>query len=104
MSAWPEACPTAQDMERVTEWPVDDPFGWIDFVEDLWWSSDALIRHTQRRLYLSTGGWSDNEAIAAAMRGSLLWFFGFVSHRRGGHYVIDLTRLRHLSQVRQEVD
>ncbi len=87
--------PTDDELQRISAWPFNDPLGWVDFVVDAWWASDQLVTWTQRRLYLSTGGWGDNEDIVGAMRANfVLWSVGFVSHRRGGHYVFDLTRLR----------
>ncbi len=86
--------PTDDDLQRISGWSLTDPLGWIEFVCEVWHWPDWGIRRTQRRLYMSTGGWNGNEEIVAAMQGSLLWRLGFVSHRRGGHYVFDLTRLR----------
>ena len=90
--------PSARELEMVKRWPIGDPLGWVEFIDGLWTYRD-YSRRTQRRWHLSTGGWSGNEDIVAAMRSSLLWCYGFASHRRGGHYVFDLTRLRQLQGV-----
>lgn len=86
--------PTDDELQRISAWPLDDPLGWIDFVYGIWRWPDWGIHRTQRRLYLSTGGWSGNESIVEAMRTHILWWVSFVSHRRGGHYALDMTRLR----------
>lgn len=87
--------PTEEQLQAIGSWPLKDPMGWLDAIAEWWWGFDAsLIRYTQRRVYLSTGGWSGNEELIAAMQGSFLWFIGFESSRRGGHFVLNLTRLR----------
>ena len=86
--------PTDADLGRIEAWPHTDPFGWLDFVVGLWHWPDFGVHRTQRRLYLSTGGWSGNESIIWAMGTNMLWHMAFVSHRRGGHSVLDLSRLR----------
>ncbi len=88
--------PTDEELEKIAAWPTKDPMGWVTLVSRLWNYGPPYIRRTQRRWYLSTGGWSGNEDIIGAMRRSYLWGFSFVSHRRGGHYVLDMTVLRML--------
>ena len=79
----------------VREWdfvkhPVNE---FLTYLESIWWMPAWGIRRTQRRLYLSTGGWSGNEDIMGALEGNDV-FFGlyWVSSRRGGHYVFDVPR------------
>jgi hypothetical protein len=86
--------PTEAELERVRFWSVTEALGWVDYVSGLWEYGEPYCRRTQRRWYLSTGGWSGNESVIEAMHDSILWGFAFLAHRRGGHYVLDLTALR----------
>lgn len=93
--------PTDFDLQRISAWPFNDPLGWVDFACFIWHWPDWGIHRTQRRVYMSTGGWSGNEEIVGAMRANVLWKVGFVSCRRGGHYIFDLTRLRTAQEWRK---
>ena len=79
----------------------------IEYVQSIWWHSDwgiragKLVRDSvtgaaSRRWDVSTGGWSGNEEIIAALeRGSKgdgrvpiswFWIICWTMSRRGGHY------------------
>ena len=89
--------PTEPELDKIREWPHTDPLGWLDFIRSVWGWENWGWHRTQRRLYFSTGGWSGNEDIIGAMRDNwILWHLGFTLHRRGGHFVFDLTRMREL--------
>lgn len=91
--------PLQEDLDTLSSWPMARAGEWLGLACRMWWMGDSLIHRTQRRLYLSTGGWSGNEDIAGAMMGSFLWAIVWVSSRRGGHHVLDLTTFKWLSDA-----
>lgn len=101
----PEGYPTEETLQRIARWEITPSGWWADcrallaFVRQLWhfgdwgWleeplSADGLLIPRPMRLYrLSTGGWSGNENLIAAMEENFLfWGLCWYSHRRGGHY------------------
>jgi hypothetical protein len=99
--------PTEQALEVVEKWHWDDAKGWFKFIEELWAYHDfgwkekdephEWQNHKQykdkivHRYYISTAGWSGNEAIIHAMqRNSMMWHLNWVQSRRGGHYIFEL--------------
>ena len=79
--------PTDEELQRIREWPLNDPTGWLEFCRSIWWAADwgwpSLFGE------VSTGGWSGNEDIIAAMQDAhfgLLWGQVWTTTRRGGHY------------------
>lgn len=91
--------PEPEDLDALSFWPMAKAAEWVDTARRIWWAGDTLTRRTSRRLYLSTGGWSGNEDIVGAMRSSPLWSMCWLSSHRGGHHVLDLTRLKWLSDA-----
>lgn len=62
-------------------WPGDDPWGWTEF------DGKDDFGKAIRVYHVSTGGWSGNEDIIAAMRENWIgWSMTWMEHRRGGHY------------------
>ena len=94
--------PTLEALEIVEKWHWFDAKGWFEFIKTIWWYpnwgwKEKEEPHEYRkdknayRYYLSTGGWSGNEAIIAAMqRNSMMWNLNWVQSRRGGHYIFEL--------------
>lgn len=96
--------PTPEFLDAVTKWNyIGDFKDWFEFIRDGWWNSEwgftsepvinedgeSVIRYN-----ISTGGWSGNEDIIAAMSENFIcWSFSWVSHRRGGHYVFEVKEL-----------
>lgn len=84
--------PTDAALERLRQWDIADPRGWLEFARSLWWSKDWGWPKLEGEV--STGGWSGNESIIAAMREAhfgILWHQVWWQTRRGGHYLISLT-------------
>ena len=85
--------PTEEFLEAVKKWDLHDPIGWFAFIKSGWWMPDWGWHETTRRYRISTGGWSGNEEILAAMEGNfVLWSMAFVRYERGGHYEFEKRR------------
>ena len=66
---------------------ADDAPGWFAFIKSRWWAADWGWTEEAGVYHISTGGWSGNEALIAAMRDNVpLWWATWESARRGGHY------------------
>jgi len=83
--------PDEEELETIRTWKGDDLRGLMEYIHDLWkyadcgyWGQDPY----ERIFNLSTGGWSGNEDIIAAMQSNYVWWMMFwKSSERGGHYV-----------------
>lgn len=90
--------PTDEELERLTKWDYNDAPGWFAFAKEVgnYWPDDEFWDEVNGRYYISTGGWSGNEDIIAAMRENrVLWMFWWESHRSGGHYSFASSAVRH---------
>lgn len=93
--------PDEDDLRRIAAWPHEDFGGLLDFVRERWmyasvgyWKADAVLGI----LNASTGGWSGNESLVAALGNNrMFWTLCWISSRRGGHYEFDLTRVAKMS-------
>ena len=87
--------PTPAELRRIRAWQFEDGFDvLLAFVRSLWWAPEWGWTQTQRRYYISTGGWSGNEDLIAALRAnrSLFWTLCWISSRRGGHYQFEVPK------------
>ena len=84
--------PTQETLDAIKEWPVNDPEGWFDFVEDAWTYNDSFRRTFRgRHIEAATGGWSGNESLIGAMaENGIIWAVCWQSSHRGGLYVFDI--------------
>lgn len=85
--------PTEAAYQRIKNWPVTlEPVALLDFIGSLWkypdrWTVDDGI------YTVSTGGWSGNEDLLAALRENpVYWMTTWVKSVRGGHYVFAANR------------
>lgn len=79
--------PDERDLERIREWPWADFPGLMEFVRSIWWMPEWGWRKHGAQYSISTGGWSGNESIIAALADNrLFWMTCWESSRRGGHY------------------
>lgn len=74
---------------------------WFAFIKSIWWTPewgwfeedtlDDIFAKSVRQYSLSTGGWSGNESIIAAMqRNHMMWSMCWLQSRRGGHYIFQI--------------
>ncbi len=96
--------PTDEELGRIRAWPwTDDMTEWFAFIRTCWWmpewgwseheAADPVLKRSARRYDISTGGWSGNEDIIAAMVDNwMLWTTTWCESRRGGHYVFLVPR------------
>jgi hypothetical protein len=97
--------PTDEQIAHIKAWPYEDPTGWFAFIKTSghWWPTEAwgwderddvdVIVKAVRVYEISTGGWSGNEELIAAMRDNdMLWSLTWYQSRRGGHYTFMVRR------------
>lgn len=86
--------PTEEALNRITEWPWRETLRMLEFVRELWRYPNFWTQQGDR-LCISTGGWSGNESLIAAMRKNVVfWKLCWHQSTRGGHYEFDLSRAR----------
>lgn len=87
--------PTSEALDKIRDWEVrsfDDLHALWSFVESLWYYPDYFRVDGPGNWYVSTGGWSGNEDIIAALQHNyLFWSLCWVQSRRGGHHIFTLT-------------
>jgi hypothetical protein len=84
--------PTEVALTRIVDWPHTDMPGLLEYARELWTYQDRWTVEGEK-LFVSTGGWSGNESIIAAMGRNLFWLLCWEQSRRGGHYIFDLSRM-----------
>ena len=86
--------PTEEELEKIRRWPGKDYHDWMAFIRSLWTYADCGYWKQEENTYdISTGGWSGNEEIIAAMQDNfVLWSMYWCQSRRGGHYVFASCR------------
>lgn len=87
--------PTDVALGRIETWPYNDPKGWFNFINDIWylrsWGWTEGYTDGRYQYHISTAGWSGNESIIRAMQqNDILWSDAWVQSRRGGHYIFEL--------------
>ena len=82
--------PTAGTLTQLKTWPFQDVAGWFALAKKAWHFSHFFREEETpegTRYWLSTAGWSGNEALIRAMQAhDLLWCDTWRSSRAGGHY------------------
>ena len=90
-----DGCPTGKSLGRVMNWPADDFAGLALFVTGHLWQRDygkygnsMCDSGKLDTLILTTGGWSGNEAIIAAMEKNVVWWMNYWAESKlGGWYL-----------------
>ena len=83
--------PTESVLKKIREWDITKSHvsELLEYVQGLWTYPDRFVRK-RHSLYLSTGGWSGNEDIIAALQDNyLFWALYWYRSQRGGHYWFD---------------
>lgn len=94
-----EGYPTDEELQRLRDWDMADPRGWLDFARSLWhwadWGWPTPAVKSEEPIEVSTGGWSGNESIIEAMQQAhfgVLWHAVWEQTRKGGHYILSLPK------------
>ena len=93
-----EGYPTEEFLEwiRTYDCVKNSPFEFIQIILNEWYHGDYGWKiqrkyKGERKVFVSTLGWSGNEEMIAAMRDNFaFWAFSYFSHQRGGHYTFIL--------------
>lgn len=110
-----EGYPHDEDLEKVRTWDLTKDFNvelpkFLDFIQENWWSPDWgwHIKEEEEdgkkknKLYLSTGGWSGNEDMIAAMKQNFIfWTMCWEQSRRGGHYIFEIKTIKQLKDAKK---
>ena len=77
--------PTEETLKAFSQWPFEDPAGWLAFAESAWNKTYGHWRSNGPRITAVTGGWSGNEDVIEAMSDSyILWSLCWYMSKRGG--------------------
>lgn len=87
--------PTDVALKLIEMWPYEHEIQWFEFIKNIWYFSDVAweqVKHDgTTNLYVSTMGWSGNEAIIAAMmKNDMLWHWTWEASSRGGNFVFTI--------------
>jgi hypothetical protein len=88
--------PEQSDLDAIENWQFMNHNGCValmTFVKSLWWPDGVYGWRQRGRFYrLSTGGWSGNESIIAALRDNkrFFWHLCWKQTRRGGGYMFEI--------------
>lgn len=82
--------PEEEELDKIRTW-TGKPHELFDFIRSIWWANEWGFHQDGNKYSLSTGGWSGNESIIAAMReNQIFWLMYWESSRRGGHYTFEV--------------
>lgn len=90
--------PEGHELQTIKDWDVlKDPFGLMDFIETITWTSDWCIKRRGKKIIyfdFHTAGWSGNEDIIQALSGTDFWHLYWNKTYRGGHYYFRVYKLK----------
>ena len=79
--------PDDDELDKIANWPAADAIGLLRYVKHLWKYPEYWNECGTGCCQISTGGWSGNEDLIAAMeKNRMWWLFHWHSSKRGGHY------------------
>lgn len=97
--------PTEEFLEWIRTYDVvnGSGFEYLQTVLSEWWPFDGSGVHIQRKyrgerkVMVSTWGWSGNESMIAAMQENehFFWPLHYFAHQTGGHYTFRFTNEMH---------
>ena len=81
--------PDNLEMETIRTWDYNDFHGLMEYIRQMWkYADDGYWKQRGNVYRISTGGWSGNEDIIAAMIGNtMFWMLYWRQSKRGGRYV-----------------
>lgn len=86
--------PEEYELKKIEEWDYHDFPGLVEYVYDLWTYKHYWTNEGEGKYKISTGGWSGNESIIAAlMENRMFWAVCWVSSKRGGHYEFEVKAI-----------
>tara|TARA_R100000501_G_C2588850_1_gene89578 strand:+ start:506 stop:850 length:345 start_codon:yes stop_codon:yes gene_type:complete len=91
--------PTEGSLKAIRAWDVTEGSTreLVEYVRSLWrWPDYGFKLHDKqvKRLRLSTGGWSGNEEVVAALRSNyVFWGTAWEKSVRGGHHWFQIPKL-----------
>ena len=85
--------PEEHELKKITEWDYKDFQGLMDYVYDLWSYKHYWTNEGDGKISISTGGWSGNESVIAALiQNRMFWACCWWSSKRGGHYMFEIRK------------
>src|SRR6056300_85971 len=86
--------PSENVLEKIRQWPYEDPGGCLDYVQSLWHWEEMASNPIEGRYRFATGGWSGNEdLIAAIMQNTMVHTMCWQFSSRGGLHLYELPSL-----------
>lgn len=88
----PAGYPDEHEITSIERWPYTDFQGLLEFVQELW-KYPERISCRNGKWKLSTGGWSGNETLIAALQQNrMFWTCCWVLSKRGGYYEFEIPK------------
>lgn len=86
--------PRVEVAEAIKNWEItkfEDCITLLEYVGDVWKYKDWGWERDGNEYHISTGGWSGNEELMAALEQNwMFWNMCWVQSRRGGHYIFEV--------------
>lgn len=74
------------------DWEINTYEKFRELLNALWDTHYGSIHEGRKYLQVSTGGWSENEAVLPQLQSTAYWFMHWAKSERGGHYTIKVKR------------
>jgi len=89
-----DSYPEEHELKKIAKWPYKDFEGLMEYVQERWEYADYGYWKKGRKYYrISTGGWSGNESIIAALiQNRMFWLCCWCESKRGGHYIFEIRK------------
>ena len=85
--------PSEPELEAIEKWDYRDIKGCFKYLQEIW-AYPEYFTLEDNKYNVSTGGWSGNEDLLAALKSNhMIWMITWEQSRRGGHYIFDMERV-----------